>query len=162
MNGEDSSDDDGDMSESVTVPLRFVERCRIAEAALCDPSTFVTGKGFRRHVDFCKDMTALCKRRERQYPRIRRARGRPSIEMTEAQDVLPNPEPEEKRNIPLKCTRFQCLFCLAEIGLPLEDRHWDFASKDPSSAIPTGATLKDTNWMTKCLAQTILPAIRLF
>jgi hypothetical protein len=36
-----------------------VERCRIAEVVLSDPSSLAAEKGFRRHVDFCNDMTAL-------------------------------------------------------------------------------------------------------
>jgi hypothetical protein len=79
--------------------------------------------------DFCKDMAALCKRRERRRPRKHRSRGQPSLEMTEAQIVLPKSEPEEKRKVPLKCEGFQCLFCLASDDLPLEDREYDYASK---------------------------------
>jgi uncharacterized protein DUF3435 len=128
LDGEDSSDDD-DISESVTVPLQFVERHRLAEAALCDPSALAPEKGFHRHVDFCKDLTALCKRRERRRPRTYRSRCQPSLEMTEVQIVLPKPEPEEKRNVPLRCEGFQCLFCLASGDLPMEDRKYDYASK---------------------------------
>jgi hypothetical protein len=128
LNGEDSSDDE-DISEPETVPLKFVERCRIAEAALCDPSTFAAEKGFRRHVDFCKDLIALCKRRERRRPRTYRLRGERPVKTVEDPIISPKSEPEEKRNVPLKCTGFQCLFCLASSDLPLKDREYDYASK---------------------------------
>jgi hypothetical protein len=74
LDGEDLSDDD-DTSESVAVSLKFVERRRIAEAALCDPSTFAPEKSFYRYVDFCKDIAAFCKRRERRRLRKYRSRG---------------------------------------------------------------------------------------
>jgi hypothetical protein len=47
LNGEFSDDEDS-TSESETVQIKFVERRRIAEAALSDSSTFADQKGFRR------------------------------------------------------------------------------------------------------------------
>jgi hypothetical protein len=128
LNG-DFSDDEDTTSESETAQIKFVERRRIAEAALSDLSTFADQKGFRRHVDLSISMIALCKRRERRCPRINNSRGRPSVKMTEIPIILPKSEPEEKRNIPLKCNGFQCLFCLASVDLPLEDREQVYASK---------------------------------
>lgn len=50
LDGEvESGDDDDDIAELETVPLRFVERRRIAQAAICDPSTFAPATGFSRH-----------------------------------------------------------------------------------------------------------------
>jgi Protein of unknown function (DUF3435) len=81
LNGELSDDDDDDdQSESPIVQLKFVERQRIAEASLCDPSTFAAQKGFRRHIDLSVDMIALCKWRERQRPRTRCPLGRPPVQ----------------------------------------------------------------------------------
>jgi hypothetical protein len=57
---EEFSDDD-DISESETVQMKFVERRRIAEAVLSDPSTFADQKGFRRYINLFIDMIALCK-----------------------------------------------------------------------------------------------------
>ena len=127
LNGEDSSDDE-DISEPETVPLKFVERCRIAEAALCDPSAFAPEKGFRRHIDFCNDLIALCKRRERRQPRTYRSQGRPTIKTADDPIMEPKPEPEEKRNGPLQCKGWQCLFCLMS-NLSWEDKEQVYASK---------------------------------
>jgi hypothetical protein len=129
LDGEDSSDDNDDTSESIAVSLKFVERRRIAEAALYDPSTFTPEKGFRRRVNFCKNIAVLCKRRERRRPRKYRSRDQPLLEVTEAQIISPKSEPEEKRKVPLKCEGFQYLFCLASGNLPLEDREYNYASK---------------------------------
>jgi hypothetical protein len=128
LNGEFSNDEDT-TSESEIIQIKFVERRRIAEAALSDPSTFPDQKGFRRYIDLSINMIALCKRRERRRPRTNSFRGRPSVKMTEAPIILPKSEPEEKRNVPLKCNGFQCLFCLASVDLPLEDRKQVYASK---------------------------------
>jgi hypothetical protein len=111
LNGE-FSDDEDITSESETVQIKFVERRRIAEAALSDPSTFADQKGFRRHIDLSIDMIALCKRRERQRPRTNNSRGSPPVKITEVPTILPKSEPEETPNVPLKCKGFQCLFCL--------------------------------------------------
>jgi Protein of unknown function (DUF3435) len=130
LNGELSDDDDDDAaSEFVSVHLTFVERRRLADASLSDPSTFAAQKGFARHVDLSMDMIALCKRRERRRPRAKRSRGRPSVEMTDDQITLPNPEPEERYDVPLKCTRYQCLFCLASVDLHPEERELSYKSK---------------------------------
>ena len=119
LNGDFSDDED----------TKLVERRRIAEAALSDPSTFADLKGFRRHVDLSIDMIALCKRRERRYQRTNDSQGRLPVKMTEAPIILPKSEPEENHIVPLKCEGFQCLFCLASVDLPLEDREQGYASK---------------------------------
>jgi Protein of unknown function (DUF3435) len=129
LNGELSDDDDDDTSGSVTIQLKFVERRRIAEASLCDPSTFRAEKGFRRHIDISTDMIALCKRRERRRPRTYRSQGGPIFNTADDEIILPNLEPEEVSFVPLKCTPFQCLFCLTSVDLPLEERHSSYKSK---------------------------------
>src|ERR1700733_2324325 len=115
---EDSSDDD-DISEFVTATLKFIERSRIAEAAFCGPSTFAPEKCFHRHVAFCNDMIDSVNGGNDGVGALggSRSRCQPSPGMTEAQVILPNPEPEEKRNVPLKCEGFQCLFRLPNGGL---------------------------------------------
>ena len=125
---ENVPDDDDDISDSETVQIKFVERRRIAEAALSDPSAFADQKGLHRHVDLCMNMIALCQRRKRRAPRTNDSRERPSIKITVDQ-IVPKSEPEEKRNVPLKCRDFQCLFCLAS-NLPWEDKRQVYASKN--------------------------------
>lgn len=129
LNGEFSDDEDA-TSASETVQIKCVERRRIAEAAFSDPSTFADQKGFRRHVDLSMDMIALCKRRERRRPRTYRSREGPFIKTADDPVILPKSEPEEKRNGPLKCNGFQCLFWLAGHDLPLEDKQKVYASKN--------------------------------
>ena len=110
----DFSDDDDGTSEAKTVQIKFNERRRIAEATFCDPSTFADQKGFCQHISLSVDMTALCKRRERRRPRTNRSQGQPSVGTVDDLIILPKSEPEEKRNIQLKC-----FFCLASVDLSL-------------------------------------------
>jgi Protein of unknown function (DUF3435) len=74
LNGE-FSDDDGDTSEAEKVQTKFIERRRIVEAALSDPSAFEDQKGFRRHINLSMD---ICKRRERRRPRTNHSRRLPT------------------------------------------------------------------------------------
>jgi hypothetical protein len=80
------------ISESETVQIKFVERRRIAEAALNDLSSFTDQKGFRRHINLCIAMIALCKRKEHRYPRTNRSRGRPLVKIPNNQ-TIPKSEP---------------------------------------------------------------------
>lgn len=131
LNGELSDDDynDDNTTKSVTVQVKFVERRRIAEASLCDSSSFTAEKGFRRHIDLSMDMIGLCKRRERRRPRTYRSQGGSSVTTADDKIVLPNSEPEQMSLAPLKCTPFQYLFCLTSVDLPLEERHFSYKSK---------------------------------
>ena len=118
LNGEVPLDEDS-ISESEAVPLKFAERRQIAEVALTDPSTFGPGKGFSRHIDFCTNLTALCKRR-----RPMTGQGRPMT--TDDPIILPNSELEGKRS-PLQCVGAQCL-CLTST-LSSDDKVYVYASK---------------------------------
>lgn len=122
LNGEVPLDEDSN-SESEAVLLKFAERRRIAEVALTDPSTFAPEKGFGRHIDFCTNLTALCKRIERRRPRT--GQGRPMT--TDDPIILPNSELEGKRS-PLQCVGAQCLFCLTST-LSSDDKGYVYASK---------------------------------
>jgi len=130
LNGEVLEDEDS-ISEFERVPIKLAERRRIAEAALSDPSVFANQKGFRRHIDLCVDMIALCKRWER---RERRRSGKDclprgiSVKMADEPILSPKSEPEEKRAGPLQCEGFQCLYCLLS-NLPLADRQKVYKDK---------------------------------
>jgi Protein of unknown function (DUF3435) len=102
---EDDEDCD-DTSGSVTTQPKLFGRRRIAEASLCDPSTFTAEKGFRRHADLCTDMIALCKRGERRHPRTSDSQGRPSVKTADDETIMPNSEPTGTSLVPLKCTPF--------------------------------------------------------
>jgi hypothetical protein len=145
LNGE-VSDDEDDPSQIEMVEIRVAERRQIAQFALNDPSTFTDRKGFSLHVQFTIDMIALCQRRERPRPRTHRPRAVTPIKTDDDPPPLAKSEPEIKRDGPLKCQGFQCLFCLVQ-GLPSEDcntaskyslrRHiqrfhpWDYCSDEP-------------------------------
>jgi len=105
--------------------LKFTERRRLAEASLCDPSAFAAENDYRRHIGLCKDMIALCRRRERRRPRTYRLRRELSIKTADDLIILPK---SGIRNIPLKYKGFRCLFCLAS-DLPLKNREQSYASK---------------------------------
>ena len=123
LNGEDS-DDEVKISETEMDQIRLVERRRIAEVALSDPSTFADCRPFSVHIDFAINMIALCKRRERPLPQAQRPQVSISVRIANNPPHSPKLEPRIKWNIPLKCKsgnkNFQCLFCLAQ-GLPLDD-----------------------------------------
>jgi hypothetical protein len=132
----------------------------LAEASLCDPSTFVTGKGYRRHIDLWSDMIALCRRRERRRPRTYRSPCQPSVKTADDPVISLKSEPEEKRNGPLKCEGFQCLFCLSS-NLFLEDKQHVYASKN-SSDILIGAASINSNRTKTYLVRMMLRVIKLF
>lgn len=119
LNGEITDDEDDDL-EIEMAEIRLGERRYIAEVALRDPSTFMNRKGFGLHIEFVTNMTALCRRRERPRPQTHQLQqelpGKVANDPTRSMKV----EPEIKRDQPLRCGKFQCLFCMAE-GLPLED-----------------------------------------
>jgi hypothetical protein len=119
LNGE-ITDDEDDALEIEMADIRLVEQRQIAEVALRDPSTFINRKGFSLHVEFVIYMTALCKRRERPQPQTHQPQKESPSKVTDSPTRSIKPEPEIKRDQPLTCGKFQCLFCLTE-GLPLED-----------------------------------------
>ncbi|QKX63180.1 uncharacterized protein TRUGW13939_10349 [Talaromyces rugulosus] len=119
LNGEITDDEDDSLEIEMT-EIRLAERRQIAEVALRDPSTFMNRKGFGLHVEFVVNMTALCRRRERPRLRKHQPQKESPSKVADGPTRSIKLEPEIKRDQPLTCGKFQCLFCLAE-GLPLED-----------------------------------------
>jgi hypothetical protein len=133
LNGEQSDDDDNDDVKEVgpadVESIRIAERRYIAECAVRDPSMLQDQKGYIFHIEFSVNLIALCKRRDR-----RPVKTRCSPEPVPVKTALDSPrlsqiEPEIKRDTPLKCHDWQCLFCLASYDLPLEERKRKFKRK---------------------------------
>jgi Protein of unknown function (DUF3435) len=132
LNG-DESEDDGDDDKGGTptesVPIRIAERRYIAEFAMRDPSAFRDQKGYSLHVEFSVNLIALCKRRDR-----RQTKRKCSSEPLPIEHVADSPRPPQmesmvKRDSPLKCQGWQCLFCLASNDLPLAERKCKYKRK---------------------------------
>ncbi|EED12757.1 conserved hypothetical protein [Talaromyces stipitatus ATCC 10500] len=132
LNGEQSDDDDDDDKGGIpteTVPIRIAERRYIAECAVRDPSVLRDQKGYAFHVEFSTNLIALCKRRDRRQVTTRCSPELASVKTTLDSPRLPEREPIVKRDNPLKCQDWQCLFCLASYDLPLEERKRKYKRK---------------------------------
>jgi hypothetical protein len=73
LDREDSSNNNNTF-ESIAVLLKFIERRRIAETVLYNPSTFTPEKDFHRYINFYRNIAVLYKRRKRRRPRKYRSR----------------------------------------------------------------------------------------
>lgn len=105
--------------------IKIPERRRIAEAAVSDPARFTGEKSLLRHIKCCRNMIALCKKRE---SRAAKTTSPPALPFMEPPEPTPRKRPELRRSSPLKCRGFQCLFCMTS-NLPSEDRQQRFKSK---------------------------------
>jgi hypothetical protein len=126
---DDDDDDDKENTPTQTAPIRIAERRYIAECAVRNPSVLHDQKGYAFHVEFSVALIALCKRRDR-----RPVKTRCSPEPVPVKSALDSPrlsqiEPEVKRDSPLKCQGWQCVFCLASNDLPLEERECRYKRK---------------------------------
>lgn len=128
LNSESSDDEDG-ASGPEPVQFEFAERRRITAAVVSDSSEFTGPDGFRRCINLCIDMIALCKRRERRQPRTNRSRGQPPVKTMDDPIISPKSELKEKRTGSLKYKGFQCLFYLVSIDLALYNKEHDYTSK---------------------------------
>ncbi|KAK5041467.1 hypothetical protein LTR84_003611 [Exophiala bonariae] len=105
--------------------IKIPERRRIAEAAVSDPARFTGEKSLLRHIKCCRNMIALCKKRE---SHAAKTTSPPALAFVEPPEPIPRKRPKMPRCSPLKCLGFQCLFCLTS-NLPSEDRQQRFKSK---------------------------------
>jgi hypothetical protein len=135
LNGEQSDDDDDDDNKdsapAETTPIRIAERRYIAECAVRDPSVLHDQKGYAFHVEFSINLIALCKRRDRR-PAKTECSPEPvpvktDLDSPRLSEIEPNPP--VKRDTPLKCQGWQCLFCLASYDLPVEERECKYKRK---------------------------------
>jgi len=105
--------------------IKIPERRRIAEAAVSDPSRFTGEKSLSRHIKCCRNMIALCKKRESHAAKTTSPQ---NLAFVEPPEPIPGRRPEMPRRSPLKCQGFQCLFCMTS-NLPSEDQQQGFKSK---------------------------------
>jgi len=105
--------------------IKIPERRRIAEAAVSDPSRFSGEKSLSRHIKCCRNMIALCRKRESHTAKTTSPLTLPLLKPPES---IPRKRPEMLRSSPLKCRGFQCLFCMTS-NLPAEDQEQHFKSK---------------------------------
>jgi hypothetical protein len=132
LNGEQPDDDDDDDKENApaqTAPIRIAERRYIAECAVRDPSVLHDQKGYAFHVEFSVALIALCKRRDRRPVKTRCPPEPVSVKTVLNPPQLSEIKPIVKHDTPLECQGWQCLFCLASTGLPLEERERRYKRK---------------------------------
>ena len=121
-------------------PVRytFEERSRIAKAFFNPPSTHGAEGDVDWRVSIVNDMVSLCIRQEgrfRKARRIRRIHARGSFLDDDAECPLNavKSEPESDSSIPhlfpVWCKPYQCLYCLGDTDLLLEERLHNLGSK---------------------------------
>lgn len=125
---------------STSGPVRYalVERSRIAKAFFDPPSTRGAEGNVDWRVSIVDDMVSLCIRQEgrfRKARRIRRIHARGSFLDNDAECPLNAVKSESESNssiphlFPVRCKPYQCLYCLGDTHLPLEERLHNLGSK---------------------------------
>ncbi|KAF6238810.1 hypothetical protein HO173_003317 [Letharia columbiana] len=119
----------------------FVERSRIAKAFFDPPSTRGPEGDVDCRVSIVDDMVSLCIRQEgvfRKARRIRRIQGRKSHPRDADTECTSNAVKSESTSesdfpgphlFPARCKPYQCLYCLGDANLPLEERLHNLGSK---------------------------------
>lgn len=114
----------------------FLERARIAKAFFDPPSTCGAEGDLDWRISIVDDMISLCQRQEGIFCKLRRTRRMPSSD-TDAENTLSTiktePESDTESSLPpsfrLRCQIYQCLYCLGNADLPLEERLQNLGSK---------------------------------
>ena len=126
----------------------FAERTRIAEAFFCDPSAFASESGQARRLEILDDMIALCARQERRARTYRKREdgagsqkrkrdlespGSPTTAQPAAKFCKTEPcaeaQPTGKEEFPKLCEPLQCLFCIGNASLSLNERRRPYYNK---------------------------------
>ncbi len=121
-------------------PVRYalVERSRIAKAFFNPPSTRGAEGNVDWRVSIVDDMVSLYIRQEgrfRKARRIRRIHARGSFLNNNAECPLNAVKSESESDssiphlFPVRCKPYQCLYCLGDTHLPLEERLHNLGSK---------------------------------
>ncbi len=125
------------LSTSGRVRYAFMERSRIAKVFFDPPSTRDAEGDVGRRVSIVDDMVSLCIRQEgvfRKARRIRRIQARES-DLDDAECPLNAVKSESESDssipylFPVRCKPYQCLYCLGDTDLPLEERLHNLGSK---------------------------------
>ncbi len=123
---------------SGSVRYAFMERSRIAKAFFDPPSTHGAEGDVDWRVSIVDDMVSLCIRQEgmfRKARRIRRIQAREIDLDDEAECPLNAVKSDSKLDssipylFPVRCKPYQCLYCLGDTDLPLEERLHNLDSK---------------------------------
>ncbi len=126
------------LSTSGRVRYAFMERSRIAKAFFNPPSTRGAEGDVDWRVSIVDDMMSLCIRQEgvfRKARRIRRiqARGNDLDDDAGRPSNAVKSDPGSDSSIPylfsVRCQPYQCLYCLGDTVLPLEERLHNLGSK---------------------------------
>ena len=119
------------------VRYAFMERSRIAKAFFDPLSTCGAEDDVDWRVSIIDDMVSLCIRQEgvfRKARRIRRIQARGGC-LDDAERPLSAVKSDPKSDssipyiFPVRCKPYQCLYCLGDIDLPLEERLHNLGSK---------------------------------
>lgn len=133
-----------DQTVSTSRPVRyaFVERARVAHAFFDPPSAFNAEGDVNWRVSIVDDLVSLCPLQEGRFRKASRKRRSRIIEC-DSEDVdaectlnavtskssESESEPQVRHLFPLKCKQYQCLHCLGDRTLPLEERLHNLGSK---------------------------------
>ena len=135
-----------DQTVSTFGPVRyaFVERARVAQAFFDPPSAFNAEGDVNWRVSIVNDLMSLCPLQEGRFRKASRKRKSRIIEC-DSEDVDAECtlnavtskssksesefEPQVRHLFPLKCKQYQCLYCLGNCTLPLEERLHNLGSK---------------------------------
>ena len=119
------------LSTSGPVQYVFVERSRIAKAFFDPPSTHDAESDVDWRVFIVDDMVSLCVQQEGMFRKarpIRRTQVRKSYLDDDVEHPLNAVKSESESDSPdphffsVRCKSYQCLYCLGDIDLPLEER----------------------------------------
>ena len=118
------------------VVYAFEERARIAKAFFDPLSTAVANGNLEWRISIADDMVSLCSRQEGVFRKARRTR-RMRTDDVGAEPTMPTIkiEPESESDspalvpFPLQCQPYQCLYCLGNVNLPMEERLHNLGSK---------------------------------
>ncbi len=122
---------------SGSVQYAFVERSRIAKAFFDPPSTHAAEGDVDWRVSIVDDMVSLCIRQEGMFRKARRTRRIQAREsdLDDAERPLNAVKSESESDssipylFPVRCKPYQCLYCLGDTDLPLEERLHTLGSK---------------------------------
>lgn len=113
----------------------FIERTRIAEAFFDQPTAFTADDGLARRIRIIWDLALLCTLREIRTSTVRRKQ---SCWVNSIGDQVEDLSASESSKLEtsradtflLQCHPYQCIFCLGDHSLTVEDRRRIYASKD--------------------------------
>lgn len=123
--------------QPLPAPVRyaFEERARIAQVFFDPPLSAKNGRTLDRHIAIVDDFASLCTRRERRPRKPRQsweddtATSSSDDDTSDVDIKSESSDSEAPLPCPLQCRPFQCLFCIGDAGLPLDERQLNFGSK---------------------------------